>query len=399
MALEGALAGVPGLRGYLAGEDRLDRQVSQRQAQAIGLMGMLQRQQELEQQAQLAPLKEAFMKAQADQMAAHAASAQRKEQFFSPQNMAQFMTQGTPERVAPAGEGETGGMDSGATGRILQGPQTVPGQLPSLDFNRFMPAAVAAGVVDPERLLNHQAQNDERVAAREQSLQINLARLQEQRDARMTQAQTAQERIQAQREYQQQVLELRREGMADRQSRASTAASERTERETRAKEEKVFNNVQSIRKEFNSLPEVKNYRTTVPIIQSIAKSKDTAAGDLDFIYAVGKVLDPDSVVREGEMALVIKSGSPLERIKGEINSVMGGGRLTPKTRSNLTQMLQSRVGEIKRGYEAAETMYRRNAERMGLPTNEIFMDFGATNLPQPAATPAASGGWSITKKP
>jgi hypothetical protein len=64
MALEGALAGVPGLRGYLAGEDRLDRQVSQRQAQAIGLMGMLQRQQDLEQDAQLAPLRMQMMQAQ-----------------------------------------------------------------------------------------------------------------------------------------------------------------------------------------------------------------------------------------------------------------------------------------------------------------------------------------------
>jgi hypothetical protein len=204
MALEGALAGVPGLRGYLAGEDRLDRQVSQRQAQAIGLMGMLQRQQELEQQAQLAPLKEAFMKAQAEQMAAHAASAQRKEQFFSPQNMAQFMTQGTPERVAPAGEGETGGMDSGATGRILDGPQTVPGQLPSLDFNRFMPAAVAAGVVDPERLLNHQAQNEERRLAREQQMQALQMRL---ADARAT--------VQEKAELQRQLAQMQQEGRMD----------------------------------------------------------------------------------------------------------------------------------------------------------------------------------------
>jgi hypothetical protein len=99
------------------------------------------------------------------------------------------------------------------------------------------------------------------------------------------------------------------------------------------------------------------------------------------------------------MNLVIKSGSPLERFKGAVSNVMGGGRLTPTIRQNLNQMLTQRVSEIKRGYDAAESTYRRSAERRGLPTEEIFMDFGATDLPDPAAPAGgASGGWSIKRK-
>lgn len=129
-----------------------------------------------------------------------------------------------------------------------------------------------------------------------------------------------------------------------------------------------------IRKEFNALPEVKNYRAVVPIIESARKASDTPQGDLALVYAVGKALDPTSVVREGEMALVLKSGSLMERIVGSTRMNFGKGRLTPEMRSKLLTMLDQRGNEYKAQHDAARQTYEGIARERGYDPTQIFTD-------------------------
>lgn len=130
--------------------------------------------------------------------------------------------------------------------------------------------------------------------------------------------------------------------------------------------------VEGLRKEFNNREEVKNYNAAVPVLRSITTAKNTPAGDLDFIYGVGKILDPNSVVREGEMALVIKSGSPLERVLGTTNWVGGEGKLTPKVREDLLGMLHGRVNELKSAAEDAKKPFEAQAKRQNIPVAETL---------------------------
>jgi hypothetical protein len=157
--------------------------------------------------------------------------------------------------------------------------------------------------------------------------------------------------------------------------------------------------VVELRKEFNALPEVKNYKEVLPIIQSVKRAPDTPAGDIDLIYGVGKIMDPNSVVREGEMNLVIKSGSPAQRLMGYVNYVKGGGRLTEAQRNELMQVMDSRVSGLQSNYDAARTTYETAASRQGLPKEQIFIDNAA---PQPAPLKPKPGkpavlpkGWSV----
>lgn len=146
-----------------------------------------------------------------------------------------------------------------------------------------------------------------------------------------------------------------------------------TPRQQAERTAKAPERIQSIRKEFDDVPEVKNYRTVVPIIESARNAPDTPAGDLDLIYAVGKILDPTSVVREGEMNLVIKSGSPLQRVVGNINYIMAGrGRLPADQRAELTKMLDTRVSQLESGYNNAVNLFTRTAEAEGLPLDQII---------------------------
>ena len=131
--------------------------------------------------------------------------------------------------------------------------------------------------------------------------------------------------------------------------------------------------VDGMRQEFNKRDEVKNYNAAVPVLRAVANAPDTAAGDLDFIYGVGKILDPGSVVREGEMALVMKSGSPMQQLLGTTRwSAEQGGRITPKIRGQLMEALQGRVNELHKAATDARKPFEAQAKRQNIPVDETL---------------------------
>lgn len=158
---------------------------------------------------------------------------------------------------------------------------------------------------------------------------------------------------------------------------------------------KAREDADALRKEWNALPEVKNYREVVPIINAAKTAPDTPAGDFALIYGVGKILDPGSVVREGEMNMVIKSGSPAERVKSYLTYLQGNGRITPQMRTELNQMLSGRVGEMKASFDAAKDSYMGIVTRRGHDPADVFS--GVPDLKETPAKDAPAAGETRVK--
>lgn len=160
-----------------------------------------------------------------------------------------------------------------------------------------------------------------------------------------------------------------------------------------------FREERQIRQEFNALPEVKSAKAVYPSLKSAWNAPDTKAGDLDLIFAVGKILDPDSVVREGEQILVTNAASPAAQITGYVNSLKGQGRISPEQRVQLQAILKGRGGAIFEAYNNAADYYTQNAADYGLNPKRVTggrlsFDFGATpaqQQAQPTPASAASG--------
>lgn len=148
---------------------------------------------------------------------------------------------------------------------------------------------------------------------------------------------------------------------------------------------KALKGAQSLRKEFEGMDTVKNYRAVQPIIASAKKAPDNGYGDMDLIYAVGKILDPGSVVREGELALTIAAGSPLQRMLGTTRfSIEKGGRLTPKARQQIIGMLQGRVGALEDAYNQERSRFSEYAAQNGFEPSQVVGEQKAPEQ-QPAA--------------
>jgi hypothetical protein len=116
---------------------------------------------------------------------------------------------------------------------------------------------------------------------------------------------------------------------------------------------KTWDMEDSLRKEHTGAGETKRYMEADPIYRSMVKSapNDTGAADLDLVYGIGKIMDPGSVVREGEMVMVNKSSPFAEMLQGYIGSIQGDGKLTPETRARLLEMARTRMGELRLAYD------------------------------------------------
>lgn len=144
----------------------------------------------------------------------------------------------------------------------------------------------------------------------------------------------------------------------------------------------------TLRKEFEGLPEVKNYKQALPsynVIQEASK-RNTPQSDINIVYAVAKLYDPESVVREGEYATIANSQSIPEYIKGVAQRLAGGGRLTAETKNQLIQEANTRMGFYEQSLMNARNQYEDVARRSGGdPTLVVPNNFKPAVSAQPPA--------------
>ncbi|RSU53991.1 hypothetical protein BRX43_03155 [Sphingomonas sp. S-NIH.Pt15_0812] len=150
-----------------------------------------------------------------------------------------------------------------------------------------------------------------------------------------------------------------------------------------------FDNISSLRKEFTSRKEVQDFTTILPQVASameIAKNPNaTGADDLNLIYTFGKVMDPGSVVREGELALASSTGSWAQNLQGAIERLRSGDKLPPAVRHNLVESMRRRGVELSRSYNFSRHDYQARAERFGYNPLDVVGQHPATPFQQAEA--------------
>lgn len=137
---------------------------------------------------------------------------------------------------------------------------------------------------------------------------------------------------------------------------------------------KVANVSTELRKEFDQLPEVKNYKQALPAFTSIvdASKRNTPQSDINLVYGIAKLYDPNSVVREGEYNTVANSPNIPERIKGYAQYIAGGGKLSPQVKAQIVQEATSRIGSYENEFTAARNNYSDIAKRSGGDASLLF---------------------------
>lgn len=147
-----------------------------------------------------------------------------------------------------------------------------------------------------------------------------------------------------------------------------------------------FNDVSSLRKEVQLLPSYKNLAQAAPIYKTMmdAAGRDSKAADLNLVYGLGKIFDPGSVVREGEMVMVKDTASLPDWLVGAINSLNGGQRLQPATRKAIMDEAYSRYQSYRALFDQDAKFYGGIVQRGGFDAADVLPSFEEMQPWEPA---------------
>lgn len=141
------------------------------------------------------------------------------------------------------------------------------------------------------------------------------------------------------------------------------------------------------RKEYSD--QTKGYQEVKSAYGRVLASEGNAVGDLSLIFGYMKMLDPGSVVREGEFATAQNAAGVPERIQNAYNQVVSGQRLSPSQRlafkgqaDKLYSTAQTQEAQVRQGIE-------RIAKGYGLNTANIFYTPTEVRPTAPGAAPGA----------
>ena len=116
-----------------------------------------------------------------------------------------------------------------------------------------------------------------------------------------------------------------------------------------------------LRKEFQSLPVVKDTEQMATAYGKIMQASDTGPGDMGLVFGFMKMLDPNSSVREGEYANAENAGGVSTKVRMLYNKALDGQFLTPQLRSQFKGEAGRLFEAQRRQYDAKATEYKRLA--------------------------------------
>lgn len=127
--------------------------------------------------------------------------------------------------------------------------------------------------------------------------------------------------------------------------------------------------VQTVAGQFDNEQAVKNFQTIAETVDSVKNAGKSPTDDIQRVYAVAKVFDPNSAVREGEYKTVQDyATSLLQRVGLKANRVFNNdGFLTDEARKFIDNSLDNRLASSKKAYD---NIYKSYGERIDKVTGK-----------------------------
>jgi hypothetical protein len=145
-----------------------------------------------------------------------------------------------------------------------------------------------------------------------------------------------------------------------------------------------------LRQEF--IGQSKDYQNIYGSYSRIKESvkNPSPAGDIALVYNYMKMLDPGSVVREGEFATAANAGGIPDKIRVLYNKAISGEKLTENIRADFLERSEMLYGSAKKGHEKLKEQYKGIAKRSGVNPDNVTVDYEAES-----ANPTAGAKYKL----
>lgn len=143
-----------------------------------------------------------------------------------------------------------------------------------------------------------------------------------------------------------------------------------------------------LRSQYEANPYVKNAAVIASQLQVMegANQRPDAAGDLAMIFGYMKILDPGSVVREGEFANAQNAAGVPDIVRNAYNRALSGQRLNPQQRQQFLTQGRNIAGQTRRLLQAQNQRYTKIAKQYQVdPMLVVYDPFEGMEIPTPGA--------------
>jgi len=135
----------------------------------------------------------------------------------------------------------------------------------------------------------------------------------------------------------------------------------------------LFDFEQKIRKEYTAV--AGDYRDRVGAFNLLMSTQDSPAGDIALITNFMKMLDPGSVVREGEFAQAAKAAGAPEQAVTALKGFVTGDKLGPIQRGDLRAIAIDIYKDTIEKFAPLEAQFRAIAEHYGLNADRVLLEW------------------------
>jgi len=101
--------------------------------------------------------------------------------------------------------------------------------------------------------------------------------------------------------------------------------------------------------------------------------QESAAGDMSMIFTYMKILDPTSVVREGEQATAASAGGVPDRVWNAYNKAVSGEKLTPTQREDFVSTASKLYNSNIKQFDAFKGSFGSSINEFGLDPSQVFL--------------------------
>lgn len=144
-----------------------------------------------------------------------------------------------------------------------------------------------------------------------------------------------------------------------------------------------------LRKEYSD--QTSSYKEIKQAYSRILASNDDAVGDLSLIFGYMKMLDPGSVVREGEFANAQNAAGVPDRVMNLYNRILKGERLNASQRSSFKGQAEKLYKSAGDGEKVVRDGILRIGKQYGLNPDNLFYEPTESKPTAQGGNPAPAG--------
>lgn len=159
--------------------------------------------------------------------------------------------------------------------------------------------------------------------------------------------------------------QFRKDGLAVQQMNAGNVNDNR-----------LFTRASNLRNEYGKKAEkigdgVRHAETVMTLLSDPTIAQDPTK-QVSLVFAFGKMLDPESVVRESEYALIANARGMFESLLQKPDQIMTGARLSPGQLSSMQQVARQIYGGADQRRRDLSDYYRGLAQRNNVPVEDVL---------------------------